>query len=166
MGDVFVGTLCVIGFFLLSYKGYERADDIAGDLGCVFAVGVALFPTAPAGSVTGGARVISCIHAGFASLFFLTLIYFSLFLFTKTDKSRPATRAKVKRNRVYRACGYTMSLCILLIAVYSLLPDGVASAVSACHPVFWLEAVAVAAFGISWLTKGEAILKDEVEVAG
>ena len=34
MGDVFVGTLCVIGFFLLSYKGYEH-DYIAGRLGCI-----------------------------------------------------------------------------------------------------------------------------------
>ena len=29
MGDVFVGTLCVIGFFLLSYKGYKRIDNVA-----------------------------------------------------------------------------------------------------------------------------------------
>lgn len=36
MRNVFVGTLCAIGFFLLSYKGYESSDDIAGDLGCVF----------------------------------------------------------------------------------------------------------------------------------
>jgi hypothetical protein len=28
MRDVFVGTLCVIGFFLLSYRGHERKDNI------------------------------------------------------------------------------------------------------------------------------------------
>jgi len=28
-------------------------------------------------------------------------------------------------------------------------------------PVFWLEAVADVAFGVSWLVKGEAILADE-----
>jgi hypothetical protein len=27
-------------------------------------------------------------------------------------------------------------------------------------PVFWLESVAVVAFGVSWLVKGETILKD------
>ena len=26
--------------------------------------------------------------------------------------------------------------------------------------VFWLEALAIVAFGVSWLVKGEAILKD------
>ena len=47
MRDVLVGTLFVIGFFLLSYKGYDRADNLTGNLACVFAVGLALFPTAP-----------------------------------------------------------------------------------------------------------------------
>jgi hypothetical protein len=28
-------------------------------------------------------------------------------------------------------------------------------------PVFWLESLAVVAFGVSWLTKGETILKDQ-----
>ena len=28
-------------------------------------------------------------------------------------------------------------------------------------PRFWLEAIAIVAFGVSWLTKGEAILKDQ-----
>ena len=29
------------------------------------------------------------------------------------------------------------------------------------EPIFWLESVAIVAFGLSWLTKGETILKDE-----
>jgi hypothetical protein len=29
------------------------------------------------------------------------------------------------------------------------------------EPRFWLESIAIVAFGISWLTKGEAILKDQ-----
>ncbi len=47
MGDVFVGSLCAVGVFLLSYRGYERKDNIAGDIACIFAIGVALFPTKP-----------------------------------------------------------------------------------------------------------------------
>ena len=30
------------------------------------------------------------------------------------------------------------------------------------NPVFWLESLAIVAFGVSWFVKGEAILKDEV----
>ena len=164
MRDVFVGILCAIGFFLLSYKGYKRCDDIAGDLGCVFAVGVALFPTTPDDGAANGARLIGYVHFAFAALFFLTLIYFSLFLFTKTDPDKSPTKRKLQRNRVYKACGYTMSICILLIAIYSFLPDTMASHLEAYKPIYWLEALAVFAFGISWFTKGEAILKDEVSL--
>ena len=161
MRNVFVGVLFVIGFFLFSYKGYERCDDIAGDLGCIFALGTALFPVAPDIPASGDARVIGYIHYFFASAFFLTISYFSLVLFTKKDKEIPPTRRKLQRNKVYKVCGYTMIVCLVLIAIYSFLPDKVSSPMEACNPVFWLEAVAVVAFGISWLIKGETLLKDE-----
>ena len=54
MRGVFVGVLFAIGVFLYSYIGYEPSDDkkrfepsdnIAGNLACFFALGVALFPT-------------------------------------------------------------------------------------------------------------------------
>jgi hypothetical protein len=161
MQDVLVGTLCVIGFFLFSYKGYKRSDNIAGNLACVFAVGVALFPTTPDGAAASGARLIGYFHLAFAALFFMTLIYFSLFLFTKTDPKKSPSKRKKQRNRVYKACGYTMGICILLIAINSFLSGSVASFLEALKPVFWLEALAIFAFGISWFTKGEAILKDK-----
>ena len=161
MRDVFVGTLFAIGFFLLSYKGYERSDAIAGDLGCLFAVGVALFPTAPEGQVTGAARLVGTVHLVFAGLFFLTLIYSSLFLFTKTDAARTPTTRKLQRNMVYRACGYTMAACIVLIMLYFFLLEDFVPQLAGSRPVYGLEALAILAFGISWFTKGEAILKDE-----
>ena len=55
-----------------------------------------------------------------------------------------------------------MSLCLVLMFVYHLLSKKAAVLADAFHVVFWLEAVAIVAFGISWLTKGEAILKDDV----
>ncbi|MDA2925651.1 hypothetical protein MYX78_00190 [Acidobacteria bacterium AH-259-G07] len=117
MGDVFVGTLFAMGLFLFSYRGYIRSDDIAGDLGCVFAIGAALVPTTPDNPAPGDVPLIGYLHVAFAALLFLTLIYFSLFLFTKTDPNRPATRRKLQRNWVYRASGYLMSLCIVLIVI-------------------------------------------------
>jgi hypothetical protein len=162
MRDVFVGILCAIAFFMLSYKGYELSDKIAGNLGCLFAVGVALFPMTPESNPSNIARIIGSVHLAFAALFFLTLIYFSLRLFTKTDKTKKPTRSKLKRNKVYKACGYTMSTCIALIAIYLLLPSGMTSFLEKYNPIYWLETFAVLAFGISWLTKSEAILKDEI----
>ncbi len=160
MRDVLVGTLCAIGVFLLSYKGYERKDAIAGDLACVFAVGIALFPTTPDVNPTSEAQTIGDVHLVFASLFFATVTYFSLFLFTKTDPTKTPTRRKLQRNMVYRTCGYTMAASLILIFVEALLPQETRDSLSPYHPRFWLESIAIIAFGISWLTKGEAILKD------
>jgi hypothetical protein len=159
MRDVFVGSLCAIAVFLMSYKGYERKDDIAGDLAFIFAIGVALFPTAPDLNPTSREKLIGGLHHSFAALFFLTLAYFSLILFRKTDPSRRPTRRKEMRNVVYTVCGYTILASLALIALVALLPDDIP--LKTLDPVFWLEAVAVVAFGVSWLVKGEAILKDD-----
>lgn len=161
MRDVYVGTLFVIGFFLLSYRGYQRADDMAGNLACIFAVGLALFPAIPEAGASATAIVVGYVHFAFAGLFFGTLIYFCLFVFTKTDPRKKPTRRKLERNRLYRGCGYAMALSILLALVYYLLPAEAAAPIGRYKPIYWLEATAIVAFGVSWLTKGEAILKDE-----
>lgn len=161
MRDVFVGILCAIGFFMLSYKGYELADKIAGNIGCVLAVGVALLPMTPDGPASKIERIVGTTHLILAALFFVTLIYFSLCLFTKTNPKKTPTRKKLQRNKVYRACGYIMGICIVLIAVYLLLPKELVSFLEKYKPIYLLETIAVLTFGVSWLTKGEAILKDE-----
>src|SRR5664279_4207021 len=53
MRNVLVGSLCAIGVFLFSYRGY-KTDGPAGILASVFSIGVALFPTAPEGSASDG----------------------------------------------------------------------------------------------------------------
>jgi len=160
MRNVFVGALCAIGVFLLSYQGYERADDIAGNLGCVFTVGVALFPTTPVNAPSSTDRIVGTFHLIFAALFFLTLIYFSLFQFTKTNPNKRPTHRKKQRNIVYKVCGYIMAGCILLILIYFLLPGETEAILDNYNLLYWLETISILAFGISWLTKGEALLKD------
>lgn len=157
MGNVFVGSLCAFGVFLMSYKGYEKKDDIAGTLACIFAIGVALFPTAPDLNATQANLVIGRLHHTFAALFFLMLTYFCLFLFTKSGQQHP-TRRKKQRNTVYKICGYTMLASMALMVLLAVLLSDTLT--KQLHPTFWLESIAVLAFGVSWLTKGEAILKD------
>jgi len=161
MGDVFVGTLCVIGFFLRAYRGYERletdkwlTDNAAGNLACVFAVGVALFPPKPDGVVSLCVRIVGIVHWTFAGLFFLTLIYFSLYQFTKTKSKGKESPRKRKRNWVYRVCGWTMFGCIVLIGIHAFFPK---SFLEVLRPIFVLETAAVVAFGVSWLTKGKVL---------
>jgi len=155
MHDVFVGSLCAIAVFLASYHGPEKADDLAADLACVSALGVALVPTTP---VAANGYEYGPVHLAFATAFFLVLSYFCLVLFRKTDPTQPPTPQKIKRNKVYSACGYTILACIVLVAVLKLTALG--RELAAYSPVFWLESMAILAFGLSWFTKGEAILKD------
>lgn len=157
MGDVFVGSLCAIAVFLMSYRGYERRDDFAGNLACIFALGVALFPTEPEAGATARQNLVGALHLVFAAGLLLTLAYFSLALFRLT--SPHPTPQKLQRNKVYTVCGYTILACVALCAVVKLLPGN--ALLLKFSPVFWLEAVAVVAFGVSWLTKGEAILADK-----
>ncbi len=150
MGDVFVGILFAIGLFLFSYKGYDAIDSIMGTLGCVFALGVALFPT------ESSIEAIRSMHFVSAALLFGVLSYFSLVLFTKTGGD-PSPQKK-KRNDVYKACGIIMLLCIVLIGIYFMFLKG--SSIDNYKPVFVLESLSLFAFGFSWLIKGETLWKD------
>jgi hypothetical protein len=151
-GYVFVGVLFVLGFFLLSYKGYEKIDDRTSDFGCICALGVALFPT------TSKNYTVHVMHFVFALLLFSTFIFFCLYLFRKTSGAKTVTRKKVLRNRVYVSCGIIMIVCVIGIALASF---GVIGAAAGKYKiVFWLEAVALASFGFSWIVKGELLWKD------
>jgi hypothetical protein len=162
MRNIFVGSMCAIGIFLMSYRGHDYRDARAGRLAFVCAIGVALFPTSPLPVAMPEQKLIGGAHLTFAALLFLTLSYFSLCLFTRTDPNKPPTPRKLQRNRVYRISGYIMLACIALIVVAAVPP--IKAMVEQFAPRFWLEAIAIVAFGVSWLTKGEAIpiLKDQV----
>jgi hypothetical protein len=155
---IFVGSLSAIGVFLMSTRGYDLQDEIAGRLSAAFAIGIALFPTTPSADATSRAKALGAIHLSSAALFYLTVAYISIALFTKTTADNNPTPQKLQRNMVYRVCGYAILACISLILAYELLPDK--TSLEKLTPVFWLEAVASVSFGVSWLTKGETILKD------
>ena len=160
MRNIFVGSMWAIGVFLMSYRGYDHRDARAGRFASACAIGVALFPTGPLPLATPDQKLIGGVHLTFAALLFLTLAYFSLKLFTQTDPNKTPTPQKLQRNVIYRVSGYIMLACIALIVVAALPP--VKAMLEQFAPRFWLEAIAIVAFGISWLTKGEAILKDQV----
>jgi len=159
MRNIFVGSLCAIGVFLMSCRGYDRKDKIAGYFAGAFANGVALFRMTPYTGATPGDKLIGALHQSFAALLFLTLAYFCLKQFTQTDAKKTPTPRKLLRNTVYRVCGWTILACIFLIVVVALPP--VKAIVEWLSPVFWLESTAIVAFGVAWLAKGEMILKDQ-----
>jgi hypothetical protein len=156
MGDVFVGSLCAIGIFLMSCKGYDQRDALAGHLAWLFAFGVAFFPTTPESGATVRDKIIGGTHLTCATLLFSTLAYFCLKLFTETSKPYAPTNRKLLRNALYKACGWIIITCIAFIAIFKS-----SGFLANLKPTLFLESIAILAFGFAWLTKGEAILKDE-----
>lgn len=122
-------------------------------------VGIAIFPTTPAIAPSGKDKIIGGVHLGGAAVFFLTLIYYSLFLFTKTDPRKMRTYRKVIRNRVYQVCGNVMLVSIILIIAYHYLPNK-SRLDETYHPLYFLESILVVFFGVSWIVKGGTILSD------
>lgn len=161
-GDLLVGILSAVALFLFAYKGYDRNDNLWTGLAGFFVLCVALFPTYNNSSDSCAIinlpndEVRRVIHYLSAALFFLILAGISLFLFTKSSGTK--TKEKQMRNKIYRVCGIVILLCIAAIGLYELSRGD--SQWSRYKPVFWLEWIALVAFGVSWLVKGEAFLED------
>jgi hypothetical protein len=101
---------------------------------------------------------LNTAHYISAALFFITVACMSLFLFTKTTPGERPTKRKLQRNKVYKACGYVMLFFMILIVA---LQFKFTAPLLPYKPEFWFETMVLLAFGISWLTKGEGLLKDK-----
>ncbi|MEU7783678.1 DUF998 domain-containing protein [Amycolatopsis sp. NPDC049159] len=144
--DVFVGSMCAAGVFLLAYYGHDFVDNVASSVAGLGAIGLALFPTTPDHDVTAWDRTSGVLHLVSAAVFFLALAYFCLRLFPHDGEQPPGT------GIVYRVCGAVILAALALIALTSwlrLLPGW--------HPALWLESAAVWAFGVAWLVKGRTM---------
>jgi len=154
MGNALVGIVCGISLFLLSYNGYTRRDSIVSKLAGLFALGIAFFPTS---AIDVKDDIFSKLHYLTSGIFFGLLSYMSIFLFTKTSGNM--TPEKKKRNRIYRVCGIIMAISVICIPLDSL--PAVHDRIIFLKPTLILEAFALVSFGLSWLTKGEFLLKDK-----
>ncbi|GAA4469344.1 DUF998 domain-containing protein [Nemorincola caseinilytica] len=173
MGDVFVGAICAISLFLITYRGYKdehwyHRDSIFTTIAGIAVLGVAFFPTSKNEDIECGKRIVEeqpwreTAHYVSAAIFFVMLAYISLVLFTRSDHKKRAymPRKKKSRNNIYIGCGITILVAICLIFFLGRAKGDTEQWVTANHIVFWLEWVGLAAFGTSWLVKGELILKD------
>ncbi len=158
MRDFLVGSMWALAVFMASYRGHERQDDITGDITCLSAIGVSLFPVAPPIDATPTQTTIGYCHLTFAGIFFISLAWFCLVLFRKGGPVR--SKRKTQRNRVYAICGWTLIGCLGLLILF-----GVQAKqwlfITQYKLVFWVEAIGIWAFGWSWLVKGQALLADK-----
>ena len=175
MREIFVGVICSVALFLFTYTGPTRIDGWVSNIAGVFGLGIALFPTRllcdniaklsegescyPCQqSVTSLTRIPyhATLHLLCAALFFITLALMSIFLFRLSDCSKKEqTIQKRKRNIIFLYCGLIMLASIAAAGVYLMFAGDKPTTF-----VLWAEVVALMAFGVSWLTKGQAIVKD------
>lgn len=142
---VFMIILGSASFLLISYKGYDRKDDILLTCSGLAGLGICLFPCSitleheRVGTFLIDNYVSNILHTTFAIVFFVLLAYNTIFLFTKSTGEM--TKRKKIRNAIFIVCGIGMiaSFFILLLPV-------------PCK-VWLMETVALFFFGISFLTK-------------
>lgn len=169
MSDLFVGTMVAIGVFLWAYEGYRPdgaeliTDKRVARAASLGAMGVAFLPIPPEAETMCtvvqcalGTNLSALVHYGSAVLFFAALAVFCLVLFVKS--AGPESAAKQARNRVFRTCGWVIVVALTIIVALGLLPGPELKArINGISLVFWLEAVAVVAFSVSWIVKGKMI---------
>ena len=169
--DLLVGVLCAIGAFLVFYRGYSRVpnafrrlpiwlnrhmtDTKLTTLAGLGALATALLPTCESGTQCSN-PAISVLHSAGAVTFLGTLAVLSICAFTESDTD-PKDWDATKRwsNRIYTTCGWIILGCLVAAALVLKLHLSPLGPIT--QPVFWLESIAIWAFGISWLVKGEAI---------
>src|SRR3954453_1204141 len=162
--DVFVGALCTIGVFLFCYRGYDWIESWSANLGCLSALGLALFPLDANSDPLHQRSFVGWLHTVSGGVFFLTLAFYSLYHFpsTRAEKHESAPH-EAERNFVYRISGVVILLSLIAMGAYLLLfPEGWRRRFDDYNFLFWMEWVAVWAFAAAWLTKGRAILADIV----
>lgn len=148
----FMIILGASGILLFTYKGYDIVDNILNTAAGAFGLGVCLFPCAATSASHIGTfqlptDISDTLHMISAIGFFGILAYNSIFQFTK-GASNP-TPNKKKRNVIFRVCGIGM------IASFVLLPLANLGIINIPHVIWIIETIALAFFGISWLTKAD-----------
>lgn len=163
-GVLFTSVISVLGFFLIAYRGYDKeagekvSDNVVTWIGGILILIVAAVPTPFTGEFADCSTPIchqsnfwGTVHFGSAVLFFVVMGYMSAFHFVRGTK--PFNAAKLRRNRLFKYCGFGM--WVVLLAAGIALYFGIGE--SFTHFIFWLEVVLLVLFGTSWMVKSKAL---------
>jgi hypothetical protein len=149
MRDVFVGCLCAIAVFLITYMFFHyNWDNVLSIVAGCAALGVAFFPTGGGSPPTPlqsllGWKPVSLVHATCATIFILSLAVISA-LFGRREGARDDRTAeqRLRGKLLHWGCAAVMVAAVVCVFATSWLS------------LFWGEAIADVAFGVSWLAKG------------
>lgn len=161
--ELFTGTLCAVGLFLIRYRGHTnpnffKNDSLLTNIAGAMAFGIAFFPTTPIAMADKVDSLIPSVHPslgwlhyGFAAIFFAVLSIISINVFTLgQQENKTIPLSAFNENNIYKTCGYLMLLFLVLTPIcdiYNVFPNS----------TLIFEALMLFAFGISWLIKGRAL---------
>jgi len=165
MRNIFVGTLCAIGVFLVTYDGYDLADRVITDVAGLCTICIAFLPTTPH-QPTPRQSLIGDLHLTFACSAFVLLSVMA-FRFAKRQPTPPGltwwrrvqyafgftgpgdSQGPAWERVVYRVSGGAILTCVILVYPLSH---------TATYSLLVLETIMLVFFGLSWFVKGRKIL--------
>jgi hypothetical protein len=164
---LFMWALIILGITLIIYNG-DKPQQIVSNIAGFAAFGVAAFPTKidQFKPDTHNSYIVlnnpvadvgNAVHFLFATILFVCFAIFCFWLFHKSDTplvTELEKSKKSKRNMVYNICGAIITVCIVSIAVFSLIVSKEFVNEHFSFYVIIFEIPALMAFGVSWLVKG------------
>ena len=165
--DLFVGGLFAAGACLYLYKGFSTKENVALNLAGMFAVFVALIPTAATLSDRG---LVSTLHGTSAVFFFMCIAYVSIFRSNDTLRLLPPEK-RARYTQGYRCTGLAMIVSPLAAVALSFALEPppqfkLESASQSKTLIFWLEAFAVWSFAAYWIIKTGEMRETQAERRG
>ncbi len=185
MRDTFVGGMWAAGVFLIFYRGSDTMERRVTNFAGLFAIGIALFPTAPptndylqtncCGPVTRlvlqpapDGSTIGIVHV-VCLCGLMTMIALMAWRFTRsyssdeidamTDDDRQIElnpSLKSRNNRIYWGCIAAMAVAGAFALIQQVAFN--AAVKSEAPWLLYAETVAFLAFGTAWFVKGRALL--------
>lgn len=170
--EIFTGTLCAVGFFLLRYKGHKnpqfwKNDNLLTNIAGIMAIGVALVPTNRLEMTAEQLRCaqivtdagceqtvqtliqqdLNWLHYGFAGVLFAIFAVLAIFVFTLGQENQTGDqKSVVNENNIYKFCGYGIIVCLAMVPLDTFY-----------YSTITFEAIALFLFGSAWLIKGRAL---------
>jgi len=162
--EIFTGTLCAVGLFLIRYKGHGNVsiwknDNLLTNIAGIMAIGVALVPTNPNNNpsekiytlIPYNDSWLGWLHYGFAGMLFLIFSLLAINVFTIGQETETGTpKSMINENNIYKFCGYSIIVFIIMVPISS--KFGLFS-----YSTLLFEALSLFVFGVAWLIKGRAL---------
>ena len=147
--SIFTGFLFAIAAFLAAYNGRTRPEMFAAKAAAVAAFLIAMYPCACDGRTN---EIIAGVHYVAAAVMFVVLAFFCWKFFLRAvDKARRDPQLRMQahtRAAIYAICGAIIVVSIGTLALNLV----VEMSVPGDRFIFWYEAAALMAFGVSWFT--------------